>query len=94
VVIDIKPGTNLTLRKLPIQLTGQKIMSYNLHKKAPPRVRRRLSFTGVKGVEPSESRFGDDRLNRWAPPLQGLKLLALHICKTSGEGGIRTHGGY
>lgn len=48
-------------------------MSYNLHKKAPPRERRRLSYTGVKGVEPSESRFGDDRLNRWAPPLQGFK---------------------
>ena len=37
--------------------------------KKPPDESQGAFATGVKGVEPSESRFGDDRLNRWAPPL-------------------------
>lgn len=32
--------------------------------------------TGVTGVEPAESRFGDDRLNRWAPPLCCVMIIA------------------
>lgn len=38
----------------------------------PPEDAQGVLATGVTGVEPAESRFGDDRLNRWAPPLYNI----------------------
>ena len=41
------------------------------------------SLAGVTGVEPAETRFGDERLTVWRHP---------YIFEIGGEGGSRTHG--